>query len=326
MRVVRDMSLVHPTADAHITVGVFDGVHCGHQRLVSGMAAAAHASGRLAIAYTFDPHPLAVLGKEPPPFLTTMEERAALMATLDLDVLVVPKFTTDTAHTTAADFTAALVRYLRMVELWAGLDFALGYQREGDIAALRLLGAEQGFTVRVVPPLICEGTRVSSSRVRDALAVGDVGWAAQCLGRPYRLSGVAGPHAPVACAIPAQAVVISPARRRMVPAAGVYACRVTIGLRHAGPAVAYVGADGDGGEEGSALEAYLVDFTDTVRGQTVSLDFVARLRDLGGPGSQDRLPANVLQDIALTRTLVVVQPPRTTGWHLNYRSPSISNE
>jgi len=278
------------------------------------------------VAYTFDPHPLAVLGREPPPFLTTMEERAALMTTLDLDVLVVPHFTVNTAHTTAADFTAALVRYLRMVELWVGPDFALGYRREGDIPALRRLGAGQGFAVRVVPSLVCEGTRVSSSRVRDALAVGDVGWAAQCLGRPYRLSGVAGPHAPMAGAAQAQAVVISPARRRVVPAAGVYACRVTIGRCQAGTAVAYVDTDGTGGECSPAIEVYLADCTDDVRGQTVSLDFIARLRDLSGTGSQDRLPANVLQDIALTRTLVVQQAARTTAWPLDYRSPSISNE
>lgn len=296
MRIAYDISFVRPTAEAYVTVGVFDGVHCGHQRLIGAMTQSAHAAGRLAIAYTFDPHPLTVLGREAPPLLTTVEERAELIAALGLDILVVPRFTLDTVRTRASDFTHMLVRDLHMVELWAGPDFALGYQREGTISRLEHLGTQQGFTVRLVAPLMCGGSWISSSRVRAALAGGDVAWAAQCLGRPYRLPGVTSAPGPLGQATEIATASITPVPRRMVPGTGVYACSASVGGRNSLATAAYViHTDADGPSD-PIIEVRLLDHREAAHEQTISLDFVDRVRDTGEENPSSPALASQLED------------------------------
>jgi riboflavin kinase/FMN adenylyltransferase len=172
-----------------VTIGVFDGVHRGHQQIIVGMVEEAHTAGGFAVALAFDPHPATTLDHKPPPLLTTLDERADLLAALGLDVLIVIPFTQALARTPADAFVEALLRNLRLAEMWGGPDFALGHRREGDVPFLQHLGAERGFAVRVVEPLIWEGSLVSSSRVRAALRAGDIDQATGCLGRPYRLTG-----------------------------------------------------------------------------------------------------------------------------------------
>ncbi len=166
MRVVHDLAQAHITARSCVTVGVLDGVHRGHRRLVSAMVQAARSARNTAVALTFDPHPATTLGHKPPPLLTTAEERVELLAALKLDVLVVLPFTLAMARTPAVDFVALLLRHLHLAELWGGPDFALGHRREGDVSFLRRLGPERGFTMRIVEPLVWEEKVVSSSRVR----------------------------------------------------------------------------------------------------------------------------------------------------------------
>jgi len=295
MRIARDLASVQPSSDAHVAVGVFDGVHCGHQRLIGQMVATAHASGKLALIYTFDPHPLAALGGQPPPLLTTVEERAEVMAALGLDALVAPPFTPEVARIRAADFARALVEQLRMVELWAGPDFALGYQREGTIPVLQRLGRELGFTVRVVEPLMCGGEWVNSSRVRAALAAGDLRWATQCLGRPYRLSGVAQPGGSLERALGWPAFLLSVPAGRLVPLAGVYAGRVSAAERGPAPALVWIPAQGDttGATEAPIIEVYPLERRSGLDGAAVALDFTAYLRREFVAGDAEAILAEV---------------------------------
>lgn len=307
MRIARDLAPACPPARSYVTIGVFDGVHRGHQHLVVGMVEAAHSAGCVAVAYTFDPHPLAALGREPPLLLTTVEERAEIMAALGLDLLVVPAFTPATARTRAADFTAALVQHLRMAELWTGPDFALGYRREGDLQFLQSAGLALGFTVRVVEPLVCEGFQVSSSRIRAALRAGDIPWATSCLGRPYRLAGVVVHGRGPACRFPEPAVTISPQSGRLIPATGVYACTLRTEALGAYPGVANVGpvSGSDGRSSGPlTIEARLLDFDGDLLGQVVALDFVSRLRGETSCSSRDEQVGQDEDEIALVRLLL----------------------
>lgn len=289
---------------SYVTIGVFDGVHRGHQQLIGRMTHSAHSTLDLAVVINFDPHPATTLGYPPPLLLTTVETRARLLDALGVDVLVVLPFTQALAHTSATDFVEALMHHLRLVELWGGPDLALGYRREGDVPFLRRLGAERGFGVRVVEPLVWEGAVVSSSRVRAALRTGDIRQATGCLGRPYRLASVVihGDGRGHRIGIPT--ANISPPPGRVIPAGGIYACLAHTPHQGTHPAVVNVGTRPTFVRDGLVVEAHLLDFDGDLYDQTLALDFVARLRDERAFSGPDALVEQIRNDIARARVIL----------------------
>ncbi|MCA1724363.1 MAG: bifunctional riboflavin kinase/FAD synthetase, partial [Thermomicrobia bacterium] len=230
--VVRSLAEVPPAASV-LTIGSFDGVHRGHQRLIGRVVERARTRGVRAVVLTFDPHPRAVLAPESaPPRLTTMDDEAALMASLGVDLLVVYPFTRETANTAARDFMAAVVRAIQPVEVWVGDDFAFGKGRQGNPDLLRALGTECGYTLNVLPRIhlndMPDGEMIGSTGIRTHLLAGAVAAAAQLLGRPYALRG------PVVCGagrgrqigFPTANTQVAPTI--LVPKDGIYATWVTI--------------------------------------------------------------------------------------------------
>ena len=211
---------------AYLTIGNFDGVHRGHQKLVSEMAQAAHAAGCLAGLLTFDPHPLAVLRPDVPlAYLTSPEERADLLAALGLDFVLILPFDRATAASPAAEFMRRLVERVPLCALWIGPDFALGRGREGNAARLAEIGQELGYQVHVTPVYDWQGEPVRSSRIRALLAQeGAVDQAADLLGRPYQVWGEVVARRASAAASWASRRRTRAARGRLLPAFGVYAC------------------------------------------------------------------------------------------------------
>jgi riboflavin kinase/FMN adenylyltransferase len=171
------------------SVGTFDGVHLGHQQLIRAMVNDAHGRGIASIVVTFFPHPRVVLGRAPAKYLTLPEAKAEQMAALGVDVMIVLDFTPETVRTPAAQFIGWMVDRLALRSLWIGPDFALGYRRQGDAAYLVEQGRRHGFEVNVLPELSMGASAISSTRIRDALAHGDVRDANLCLGRPFRVRG-----------------------------------------------------------------------------------------------------------------------------------------
>lgn len=304
MRLVRDLVCARPTAPSAVTVGVFDGVHVGHQRIIGDMVAHAHAQAELAIVYTFDPHPAVAMDRQPPRLLTTLEERARLMAAMGVDILAVPPFTAATARTSAAEFIDRLVQRLRLAQLWAGPDFGLGHRREGDIEYVRKLGRERGFSVRVVAPVQCEGAPVSSSRIRAALADQDVALANACLGRPYRISGEfrtsAGKGWPDERLVGALCVP----SRRLVPAAGAYACLGHDCRGDGLPCVTYVRVFDEAAGAQPGVEVHLLGPAGEPPPTELALDFVAALADGTHPDAPDGSAASLLGDARLACELL----------------------
>jgi len=341
---VTTLARVRPASHAHVTIGVFDGVHRGHQRLITRMVQTAHATGGVAIVLTFDPHPAITLGTgrtfnvrnvcldgdrgdaasvrgaderrqplAPPPLLTTAEERAEVLAGLGLDVLVVLPFTTSTARTPATEFVEALLHHLNLTQLWGGPDLAIGHRREGDIPFLRRLGVEKGFTVHVVKPIVWDRALVSSSRVRAALKAGDIPQATGCLGRPYRLTGSVVRGRAVGHSIGIPTANIAPPRRRLIPASGVYACLAH--TEHLGtyPSVTNIGVrptfgppldSASVGRRAPVVEAHLLDLDADLYGQALALDFIARLRDERAFPTSDALVKQIYSDMAEARAVL----------------------
>jgi riboflavin kinase/FMN adenylyltransferase len=305
MQIVHSLAQAHPGSDSYVTIGVFDGIHRGHQKLLTDMVEAAHSLHNIAITITFDPHPATTLGYEHPSLLTAVEERAQLMATLGLDLLIVLPFNAATAHTSATDFVAGLIRHLHLAELWGGADFAFGYRREGDVQFLQHMGAERGFAVRIVEPLMWEGAPVSSSRVRTALKAGDIDQASGCLGRPYRLTGTIrygsdlGPGMGRCTGIPT--ANLSPPPRRLIPADGVYACLAHTAHLGTHPAMVNISRHFTHTEQGVIVEAHLLDFDADLYNQTLSLDFIARLRNKQPFSTVSALVEQTHKDIAQAR-------------------------
>ncbi|MGD1996340.1 MAG: bifunctional riboflavin kinase/FAD synthetase [Anaerolineae bacterium] len=309
MRTIHTLEEADLSAPSHVTIGAFDGVHRGHRHLIGLMVEAAHEVGRVAITLTFDPHPGAVLGRSPVAALSTIEERGELLAEIGVDLLVVLRFTPAIAGLPAERFVAKLLRDLRMAELWAGPDFALGHRREGDIASLQELGARKGFLVRLVEPLRWKGEVVSSTRIRAALTAGEIEEANDCLDRPYRLAGTVIRGRGLGSTLGIPTANLEPPESRLIPANGVYACFARA-EEETWPAVVNVGVRPTIATDHLTVEAHLLGFEGDLYGERLELDFIARLRDEEVFPSLNALVAQIRDDIASAERVLVSRRER----------------
>ena len=177
-----------------LTVGVFDGVHRGHQEIINRLVQGAHADETLAVVLTFDPHPGKFFRKgDELKLLTLPGERARLLGNLGVDVVITHPFDIDLANVTAFDFMKRLKTQLGLAHLVLGYDSTLGKNREGNAARLTEIGSELGYNVEVVSALGDESGVISSTEIRKLITVGKVAEAAQLLGHPYQLQGLVAP-------------------------------------------------------------------------------------------------------------------------------------
>ncbi len=284
---------------AVLTVGTFDGVHRGHLAILEEIARRARATGQRSILVTFEPHPLEVINPPAaPPLLTTREERRDLLALAPIDRVAFVPFTPALRNLPPERFVRdVLEREYGMRELVIGHDHGFGRGRSGDVELLRQVGASDGFTVDVVPSVLLEdGRSISSSLIRRAVAGGDLATAARALGRPYGVRGrvVKGAGRGRTIGIPT-ANFEPPPPRKLLPPDGVYA-----GVVH-GPgfslgAMMNLGPRPTFGEAARSLEAHLFGPAGDLYGETLSVDFLARLRDVQRFDSAEALVAQIGRD------------------------------
>jgi riboflavin kinase/FMN adenylyltransferase len=285
------------TTGAAIVIGNFDGVHRGHQAVLRQASKLADQRGLDCVVLTFDPHPSEVLGRGAPPRLTTLARRIELLRAHGATAVTVEPFTTELASWTPERFAEELlVGRLRARAVVVGENFRFGNQRGGDFETLSALGATLGFEAVAAEVAGDEDGPFSSTRIRDALAVGDVEGAARVLGRPHALGGT---------------VVHGDARGRtigfptanlggvleMLPAHGVYAVRVAHeegGQVHGG--VMNIGRRPTVGGTDLRLEVNLFDFDGDLYGQVLRVDLVARLRGEQRFSGLDELRAQIAKD------------------------------
>lgn len=261
-----------------LTIGVFDGVHRGHQHLLNLVAQRARDLGCQSAALTFDPHPdLVIRPNTGRLYLTSLQERVEQIESLGLDLLIVLPFTRETMAQSAADFIRRLCGAVALRELWAGPDLAVGHKREGTLSRLAELGHNFGYSVHPVAPYTQHGEQVRSTRIRKALEDGDLSVASALLGRPYELHGVVveGDKRGRTIGFPTANLAID--SHHLLPANGVYVCTTELNGQRYG-AVTNIGVRPTFDGVAQRIETYILDFNDDIYGETLRVRFLQRLR------------------------------------------------
>lgn len=303
MLLVREELRRSRTAGDHaISIGVFDGVHRGHEELVRHLLAEAATRKLTGGIVTFHPSPITVLRPDVPlSYLESLEQRVELLRQLGVEFVSVLQFTSEVAQVSARDFIRLLVEEANMRLLVVGEDFALGRGREGTAERLREFGEEDGFEVVTVPLLAAGDDRVSSTRVRAALADGEMEEVAELLGRSYTLRGpvVHGDERGRAIGIPTLNVGVSP--DRALPPNGVYVTRATLPDGRQFEACTNIGMQPTFDGTRWQVETHLLDFEGDLYDAVVSIELLQRLRDEHKFDGVDALLTQIHADLDETR-------------------------
>ncbi len=296
-----------------VAVGVFDGVHRGHQRILEvAHRAARERSAELAVV-TFEPHPDAVLGKATPqPPLTPVGEKCELLMGLGAKRVEVLHFDRRMADLEAEEFVRRyLIEGLGLVHLVAGADFALGRRRRGTIPALGEMGRRLGFSVEGVPLLTLPGGPVTSTRIRALLAEGRVAEAAELLGRPYRVEAQVVPGRGLGRELGFPTANLELLEHQLLPADGIYATRVYLedGAQRAGALSIGLRPSVGGGPR--TVEVHVLDYDGDLRGRSLAIDFVDWLREERRYPTLEALSQAIAGDVASVRARIGV--PRAPG-------------
>ena len=266
------------------TIGNFDGAHLGHQWVITEVIARARALGLPSLAITFDPHPARVLRPESSlPLITPLAEKLELLQATGLDAILVLPFTTDFSRTTARVFAQTILfDCLHIQELHEGENFRFGYQAEAGIESLEALGHELGFAVRVYSPRILRGGAISSSRLRQLIAAGNMSHARTLLGRPFSIASTPASGRGYGTRYTVPTINLAP-YAELLPASGVYVTALTVG-DETFDAVTNIGNRptfaGEFAENPTTVESHLLNFhpIDLNEQTPLQLTFLKRLR------------------------------------------------
>ena len=297
MQVEDELAEFAPERESVLTIGVFDGIHLGHQHLLGYVKRQALVRDHLAGVVTFRQHPLELFSPETHLLrLTSLEQRISLLKDVGIDFVVPLSFTPELAGLSARDFSALLQKHLNMRGLVVGPDFALGRGREGDVFKLRSLGKELGFWVDVVSPKMIDGEVASSTNIRQALIQGDMSKVRRLLGRPYSLTGLVGHGVERGRQLGFPTANLEVNSGQALPGDGVYATRAYVGDR-AYPSVTNIGTRPTFGQGGRTVEIYLLGFEGGLYGQELRIELVDRLRGEKRFSSPEELKEQISRDV-----------------------------
>jgi riboflavin kinase/FMN adenylyltransferase len=294
-----------------VTIGEFDGVHRGHQRIVARAAKLGRERGLPVVVVTFDPHPDEVVRPgSHPPFLCSLRRRAELLGSLGVDAVCVVPFTLEFSRIDPEEFVrAVLVERLHASAVVVGEDFRFGHKAAGDVQLLDKLGEKYDYTTEGLPLLVLDDVTISSTAIRALLAAGDVAAAAKALGRPHRVEGIVvrGHQRGRQLGFPTANVESPP--HTAIPADGIYAGWLSA-LDEAGretsrwPAAISIGTNPTFNGQVRTVEAYALDRDDLdLYGLHAAIDFAARLRGTLRFDSVDALVTQMHADVAQAREI-----------------------
>ncbi len=289
-----------------LTIGVFDGVHRGHQEIIRALALGAKKHQATSLVISFYPHPAAILGKRAKvKYLTLPEEKAEIFANLGVDFFLTHPFNLEIATLSAKDFMAKIQAHVKLEKLLIGYDFALGKNRQGDAAYLADLGSEAGYALQKFDSFLAGGATISSSRVRDALVDGRVRDAHQLLGRPYALRGsvIRGDGRGRKINVPTANIQVHP--EKIIPKNGVYVCWAILrGEKYRALTNIGIRPTFTPDKEEANIEVHILDFHEEIYGKELKLDFISYLRDEKKFGSVDELLNQIAEDIKKAKVIL----------------------
>jgi riboflavin kinase/FMN adenylyltransferase len=286
-----------------LAIGVFDGVHLGHQQIIRQTLADARQHAGIALVVTFDRHPNAIVAPDrQPPLIYPLPQKLRTIESLGADALLLVEFTREFSEQSGDTFIRSLTHDLgRIHSICVGADFVFGHKRSGNVGLLRQLGHELNFQVHGMAALALDGAVVSSTRIRAAIQAADFDAASQMLGRPYAISGqvMAGDQLGQKLGFPTANLDVA---GLVLPADGVYAARIMVnGVPHL--AALNIGVRPTVGTAKSErrFEVHLLDFAGDLYGAELEVEFIARLRDEMKFSSLDALKSQIAADIARAR-------------------------
>lgn len=296
-----------PFAPSVLTIGNFDGVHVGHRALLQHAVTHARTAGVRSVVMTFDPHPNAVIGRgDAPKKIQPLADRLTTLSQSGVDLVVVMPFTPALAALSAEQFVQdVLLHPLAVIRVVVGDNFRFGHEAEGDVDFLSHAGSQHGFAVDVFELLELDGVAVSSTKLREHIARGDMAWSAAALRRPFALTGevVHGEKRGRLLGFPTANVAV--ADDLVFPGNGVYACIAEVnGERF--PAVTNVGVRPTFGGVEPRIEVHLMDASLDLYGQTLTVAFIARIRDERQFDGIDALTAQIAKDRDHARAMLAI--------------------
>ncbi len=309
------MRLFHGTDNAEIqrptvlTLGVFDGLHLGHQLIVRTVVERARATGALPTVITFDPHPRAVLHPESsPPLLQTLDQKVEGFGALGIEQTIVIRFDEKFSQIRAEDFLRDVVKErLQAKEVYLGCGFAFGHNREGNIELLKRVSEGLGFVADEVPEVQIRSQRVSSSKVRRLLAEGKVNLARRLLGRPYGVEGPVERGAERGRGLGFPTANLHP-HNRVIPRNGVYVTGTLIAGQWR-RSITNVGVRPTFGTDAEpSVETFVMDWAGDLYGDVVRVRFLHRLRDEQKFNSIEELTAQIQKDVRQAQGYFARQP------------------
>ncbi|MEP6484894.1 MAG: bifunctional riboflavin kinase/FAD synthetase [Rudaea sp.] len=298
-----------------VCIGAFDGVHRGHRAVIAHARARAATLGATSIAVSFAPIPRVFFSRGAViPQLTSPIEKAGLLLAAGIEKLLLLRFDAELAAMSADDFVErVLISRLGVREIWVGEGFRFGHARAGDLQLLQRIGAARGFKAGTIDPIVSEGERISSSRIRSSLDAGDFALAARLLGRPFSIGGhvVYGQQLGRKLGYPTANLRLG---SRVSPVKGIFAVRVHGVSDYPMPAVASLGVRPTVNGKEPLLEAHLFDFDGDLYGKKIQVEFAEKLRDEEKFDDLDAMVRQIHRDAAQARKILgCVEPSQVSA-------------
>lgn len=283
MEIFRELTALQRKKNCVITTGTFDGVHCGHRSIIQKLHEIARQEAGCTTIVTFEPHPQFVIKQHKKTnlkLLTTSDEKIAEFELLNIDRLIILTFDSAFARLSSREFIEnILVKKIGFKNIIIGYDHAFGRDRQGNQEILEELSQTYHYSIIVVPPFSMDGVVISSTRIRNLLGSGDVGSAAKFLGRPYRISGSVIPGEGRGRTLNVPTANIKPnSADKLIPGDGIYAVWARLNDQKL-KGVLYIGSKPTFQFSERSIELNIFDFTGDLYGQSIEIEFVAKIRD-----------------------------------------------